>query len=273
MDRFRWTFGISVFWGGMACLIVAAGGVASERPAHLDANPVLSQFLEKLLRDQLQGGYVDDDKWGQTRQVAVGHHLTGKPFRWKLEPREKVVNDGLWEKYSVWLKDPDEHLEVYLRQLEWQEGKVRFTLAVSAKLAGDARLERWRQGVKMLNTHLEANALVDLTLTGQVAFRLTTGNGSLPAIAIEPAITDLDIKLKQFKLKRISKLDGGLVHELGNSLEDTIQHELHRRESKIVTRLNRSIAKRQDQLTLSAEQFAKTGWAKLQGSLEANGSN
>lgn len=280
-----WTFGIASYIGGLAGLLFAAAGLAGEpaaatgplavgtvrantaAPASQDASPVLSGFLEQVLRDQFREPYVDDDDWGKTRRVTV-QEITGKPFQWKLETREKVVNDGLWEKYSVWLADPDEHLDVHITHLEWHDNKVLFTLSASARLEGDARLERWRQGVKMLNTHLEARATVGIVLTGEVAFRLTSGNGSLPAVAIEPTIADLDIRLKKLKLKRISKLDGSLVHELGDGLKDTIQHELNRREPKVVGRLNKSIGKHKDQLVLSAEQFAKAGWSKLQHNLE-----
>jgi hypothetical protein len=233
-----------------------------------DASPMLSGFIEQIVRDQLQDEYVDDDDWGKTRRVTIGHKITGKPFRWELEPRKKVVNDGLWEKYAVRLVDPNEHLDVRVTRLELQGGKIVFALSLSARLAGDARLERWRQGVKMLNAHIEATAQVDVDLAGEVALRLTTGNGTLPAVAIEPAITEIDIQLKKFKLKRVSKLDGGLAHELGDSLKDTIQQELNRREPKVVAKLNKSIDKRKSQLVLSAEQFAKTGWAKLQRSVE-----
>lgn len=278
----HWTFGILPAVGHLVCLLATAVLPAAELPsqaipatAEARREPVaaksgdgpsslLSSFIEQLIRDQLREEYVDDDDWGKTRRVTVGHTITGKPFRWELEPRKKVVNDGLWEKYTVRLVDPDEHLNVRVNRLEMQGGKVVFALSLSAKLDGDARLERWRQGVKMLNSHVEAVATVDIELAGEIGIRMTTGNGALPAVALEPAMTDVDIKLKKFKLKRISKLDGGLAHDLGDSLKDTLQQELNRREPKIVAKLNKSIDKRKDQLVLSADQFAKSGWDKLQ---------
>jgi hypothetical protein len=51
-------------------------------------------------------------------------------------------------------------------------------------------------------------------------------------------------------------------------LKDTIQKELNRREPKIVAKLNKSIEKRKDRLRLSPQDFARTGWAKLQESMK-----
>jgi hypothetical protein len=290
MHACNWTFGIRLgsplIIAAVTMPLLVAIAMAAELPsepvppagqagrekvapaAGLDASPMLSGFLEQIVRSQLQEEYVDDDDWGKTRRVTVGHKINGKPFRWELQPRKKVVNDGLWEKYAVRLVDPNDHLDVRVHRLELQGGKLVFAISLSAKLNGDARLERWRQGIKILNAHIEAVAHVDVELAGDVTIRLTTGNGSLPAVAIEPVLTDLDIKLKKFKLKRISKLDGMLAHELGDGLKDTIQRELNRREPKIIDKLNKSIDKRRERLVLSAEQFAKTGWAKLQTGLE-----
>ena len=146
-------------------------------------------------------------------------------------------------------------------------GRIVFGLTLSAKLAGDARWERWRQGIKMLNTHIEADGKVDIYLAGEIGIKLVSGD-TLPAVAIEPVITKVDIMLRQFDLERVSKLDGIAAHELGEGLKDRIQKELNRREPKIVAKLNKSIEKRKDKLRLSPAEFARTGWSKLQESLK-----
>ena len=265
-----WTFSIA------AVLLLPIGGIrpsvavpATEKSdaAASSGHSVISDFLEQLVRDQLKDEYVDDDDWGKTRRVTVGYQVKGKPFEWELKSRKKVVNDGLWEKYKVRLVNPDEHLHVRVSKLEMQDGRLTFGISLVAKLDGDARLERWRQGVKMLNAHVEAVGTVEIHLQGAIGIKLTTGD-ALPAIAIEPAITDLDVKLLKFDLKRISKLDGPAAHELGDGLKDKIQRELNRREPKIVAKLNKSIEKRKDKLRLSPQDFARTGWDKLQESLK-----
>lgn len=264
----RWTFGIAL----VAIVLIAgrlSAGENSSTPvaAARDGQSVLTNFIEQIVRDQLKTEYVDDDDWGKTRRVTVGYRVAGKPFEWDLKKRTKEVNDGLWEKYKVRLIDPNENLHIRLSKLEMAGGRLVFELSLSARLSGDARLERWRQGVKMLNAHVEAEGTLEVRLAGEIGIKLVKGESTLPAVAIEPVLSDVDIKLQKFDLKRISKLDGKAAHELGDSLKDTIQKELNRREPKIVAKLNKSINKRKDKLTLSPEEFARTGWAKLQESL------
>ena len=265
-----WTFSIGLSLalpvGGRLIALAAPVAEKGGSPAG-SGQSLISDFLEQVVRDQLKDEYVDDDDWGKTRRVTVGYQVKGKPFEWDLKSRKKQVNDGLWEKYKVRLVNPEEHLHVSVSKLEMQDGRLTFGISLVAKLDGDARLERWRQGIKMLNAHVEAVGTVEIHLEGAIGIKLTTGD-ALPAIAIEPAITDLDIKLLKFDLKRISKLDGPAAHELGDGLKDKIQRELNRREPKIVAKLNKSIEKRKDKLRLSPQDFARTGWSKLQESLK-----
>ena len=269
----RWTFGIPLLaaaqFAGIAPRHAQAEAVGqnSSTPAKAAGQSVITEFVEQIVRDQLKTEYVDDDDWGKTRQIVVGYKIKGKPFNWHVRHDKKEVNDGLWEKYTVRLVDPDEHFHMRVSQLEMHGGKIAFGLSLSAKLSGDARLERWRQGVKMLNTHVEADAAVDIFLAGEIGIKLVSGE-TLPAVAIEPTISKIDIKLRQFDLQRVSKLSGIAAHELGEGLEERIQKELNRREAKIVAKLNKSIEKRKDKLRLSPAEFASTGWSKLQESLK-----
>jgi hypothetical protein len=263
-----WTFGITLVGGILTggtylSAFAVAGGENSSTAA---GQSVLAELIEQIVLDQLKTEYIDDDDWGKTRRVTVGYQVKGKPFEWDLKRRTKEVNDGLWEKYKVRLVNPNEHLHVQLSRLEIQGGRMAFGLSLTAKLACDARVERWRQGIKMLNAHVEAEGTVEIQLAGEVGIKLVSGE-TLPAVAIEPAISDVDLKLRKFNLKRISKLEGKAAHELGDGLKDTIQRELNRREPKIVTKLNKSIEKRKDKFRLSPEEFARTGWTKLQASL------
>jgi hypothetical protein len=262
----RWTFWFFLVLNGTSAdgfLPPARAADAAKPTAEADSSP-LSGLIETVIRDQLKTDYVDDDHWGQTRRATVGYKVTGKPFEWDLKSRKKEVNDGLWEKYHVRLVDPDEHLHINITRLEMTPtGRIAFELTLSAKLAADARVERWRMGVKMLNASADAEAVVEIRLAGDVGIKLVTGE-ILPGVAIEPKIADVKLKLLKFDLKRLSKIEGRTAHELGDSLKDTIQKELHRREPKIVAKLNKSIAKRQDKLQLSPEEFVRSGWSKLQ---------
>jgi hypothetical protein len=174
MHLARWTFGITTAVGAVlwaTTVLPAPQNTVAESTAPKPTNEgqhVIAKFIEEIVREQLKTEYLDDDDWGKTRKVTVGYRVKGKPFEWDLKRRTKVVNDGLWEKYKVRLIDPNEHLHVQLSRLEFKDGRVAFGLSLRARLAGDARLERWRQGIKMLNAHIEAEGTVAVHLQGKI---------------------------------------------------------------------------------------------------------
>jgi hypothetical protein len=227
----------------------------------------LERLLELVVREQFREDFVDDDDWGKTRRVVNGHKIKGKPFEWRVRPNMANVKDGLWEKYAVRLRNPDERLHVEITELVWRNGRLAYTVNLMADVRGDARWERWRRGFKMLNAHVVADATVAVQLSGEVRFEFLTG-ADFPGVAVEPRFTALDIQLREFDLQQVSKLDGIAAHELGEGMKPQLQRELNRREEKIVAKLNRSLEKRYDQLRFSPQAFVASGWSKLQDSLQ-----
>jgi hypothetical protein len=226
----------------------------------------LAKLLELVIREQFREDFVDDDNWGGTRRVVNGHKIKGKPFEWRVRPNMANVKDGLWEKYAVRLIHPDQSLYVQVTELAWRDGRLVYTIDLTAQVQGDARWERWRRGIKMLNAHVVAEATVDVQLSGEVQFKMLTG-ADFPGVGVEPTFTALQVKLREFDLERVSKLDGIAAHELGDGLKPKLQRELNRREEKTVAKLNRSLEKRYDSLRFSPQMFVSSGWSKLQDSL------
>jgi hypothetical protein len=73
----------------------------------------------------------------------------------------------------------------------------------------------------------------------------------VPGIALRPLVTKAQLKLENFRLKRISDLRGSLAHELGDGLRHLIDDELAG--PKLVSKLNRSLEKRRDKLVFTPD--------------------
>lgn len=271
-DWFRWAGRWAVATGMLLAGVGFIAPTAASQPSEPTTNnpsalaAPLAKLLELVIRDQFREDFVDDDNWGGTRRVVTGYRITGKPFDWHVRHNKAEVNDGLWEKYAVRLIHPDEELHVRIADLAWRDGALAYSLHLTARLRGDARWERWRSGVKMLNSHAVAKTTVDVSLTGTVRFKLLADEG-FPGMAVEPQVTTLQVKLRDFDLEKVSKLDGIAAHELGDSLLPKLQRELNRRQPKVVAKLNRSLEKQYDKLRFSPQAFVSSGWSKLQDSL------
>jgi hypothetical protein len=258
--------GLAVWFcaGPHACAqaAVAAWGVA----------PSLSNALRQLLLESLPEEFEDHDDWGQTKRVASGLKIKTHGGKLHVEKRTKEVRHGLWKKYRATLVDPQKQLQLRIGDVHRESsGRIAFQVFLSARMQGEARVERWRQGVKLLNFMSEAESTIEARLDCQLATHLVPGK-YLAGIALEPKVTTVSLRLADFDLMRVSKLDGAAAHELGNSLRDTIQKELRDQEPKLAAKLNQAIAKRQSSLRLSPEEWIVAGWSKAQEFVGHSGS-
>jgi len=241
---------------------VATSASAVAQPG---VKPSLAVALRQLLLDSLPEEYEDHDDWGQTKRVASGLKFKTHGGKLRVETRTKEVRHGLWKKYRATLVDPQKQLQLRIGDVHRESaGQIAFQVVLSARLQGEARVERWRQGVKMLNIMSEAETTIEARLDCQLAAHLVPGK-YLAGVALEPKVTAVSLRLADFDLQRVSQLDGAAAHELGNSLRETIQRELRDQEPKVAVKLNQEIAKRQSSLRLSPEEWVVAGWSKAQG--------
>ncbi len=231
--------------------------------ATFDVEP-FQELVRQVILDELKPQYEDRKHWGQQGRVVTGIKVKGKWFEPYLEKRTKEVNDGLWQRYVVTLIEPEKNLHVRLDHAHSLDSKrIAFSLLMRSKLSGEAHIERWRKGVKMLNVSALGDMLVEARLDCDVAIRLEPGK-LVSDVVLDPRVTAVNLRLVDLDLRRVGVLGHDIAHELGDSLKPILAHELAEREPKIVAKANASINKRRDRLRFSLEDFLKSGWSKLQ---------
>ncbi len=232
----------------------------------LDVQP-FQDLVRQIILDELKPQYEDRKHWGQQGRVITGVKVKGKWFEPHLEKRTKEVNDGLWQRYVVALVEPEKNLHVRLDQARSIDpNRFAFSLELQCKLRGEAHIERWRKGVKMLNTSAQGDMTVRVRLDCDLAVRLEPGK-LVRDVVLDPRVTAVDLQLVDLDLRRVGVLGHDIAHELGDSLRPIIAHELDEREAKIVAKANTSIDKRRDRLRFSLTDFLKSGWSKFQTTL------
>ena len=80
-----------------------------------------------------------------------------------------------------------------------------------------------------------------------------------PDILLQPEVVAADMRLKQFKLKRLSKADGPVVREFGDGIEKLIRKSLEEKNKKLVSKINRQIKKNEDDLRFSLRDMVTSG--------------
>ena len=84
-----------------------------------------------------------------------------------------------------------------------------------------------------------------------------------PAVIVRPTAEQAQVKLKSLRLQRISKAKGPIVKELGDGLEDVLRAELADKNDQLVAKINRQIAKKQNDLRLSLHDLVIHDWLGL----------
>ncbi len=209
--------------------------------------------------DLVPKDYENSKKWGRTKEIVSGLDVKFRDGQLRTKRRRKEVNHGTWKRYTVTLVDPKKYFELQVLNLnETSPGVAAFDLLVRAKLDVYGRLQEWARGVRLYSISADAVADVQLTLHCELTTKLDSKHLP-PDILLKPNVLAADAKLVQFKLHRLSKADGPIVREFGDGLEKLLRKKLVEKNEKLASKINRQIAKNEDDLRISFREMLSSG--------------
>lgn len=238
------------------------GGAAADQPPRSegkDRYAVLSRLIHKTLAGRLARVHEDASGWGQTIPVPE------KLRRPRLRRTYVKVGDhtelpqGTWRKVRVWLDDPDNDLVVDVRALRKLDAST-YHLQVDAdvQLSGEADVQQWLRGLLLLDATGQADAAVRVRVDCDIKVALA---GKLPPeVKVEPRVTDLNIDLKDFVLRKVQlhraglTVEGDAAGQVGDEFRGALQTLLRTAAPRIRAQANEAIARalRECRGTLSA---------------------
>ncbi len=253
-------------WACLAyvCVLVgSAEGFGQEAEKGFTPSESFQTWVTDLVREQLPESYEKRKNWGNTKKVFAGWHVEADGLKVETRRRWKEVNDGTWTSYRVTPLKPDKHFAVRVENIEQLSGnKVRVQLSAVSKVKLFARLSQWESGVQLLSTSAEAAAKVRVEGTVEIALQLNPTKFP-PDVALAPIVTAADAKIAEFELHRVGKFEGPLVKSLSDETREVLEQEIAERRPKLVSSLNKQIAKKQDKLTFSLSELLKSEWGKF----------
>ena len=170
--------------------------------------------------------------------------------------------------YRVTFPKPDE-LTVRVTNIhQLADGRAGFDAEFAAPLELFGRLSEWQRGVQLISLSADADARVRLRVSVALKLKLDAGKKLVPDVLLEPEVTAAQLDLEQFRLKRLSQLHGPLAKHLGTEAREIIEDELADRNSELVAKINKQIAKKQDKLRLSLSDLASTKFGDLTGMVQ-----
>jgi hypothetical protein len=245
-----------------ALLFVGAPVTATGSPISSRSELTMAESIRKAMLDSLPREFSGENDWGEKKEIKTGLKFSRDNGHLEIDRRKREVNHGLWTQYKVNLIDPEQHLQVRVENLRrTAPGQMEFVLYLSARLDGEARVERWRRGVKFMNFKAEAASVVQARVACEVGLRPAPGGG-LGSLVVDPHVKSAQLSLVDVDLRRISKFDGPAANEFGDRMRRTLEKELHNREGEIVQKLNAAIAANSSKLQFSSENLVSASWTK-----------
>jgi hypothetical protein len=219
-------------------------------------------WVTELVREQLPEKYEKSKNWGNTKRVVAGLDVEADGLKIETRRRYKEVNDGTWTRYKVTPIDPEKHFAVRVENFEQLAGnKVRLQLAAISKVKLFGRMSQWERGVQLISLSAEADAKVLMRGTVEIAMKLDPTKFP-PDVSLVPTVTAADAQIAEFELHRVGQFDGPLVKSLSDDTREFLAAELADRRPKLVSSLNKQLAKKQDKLKFSLSDLMKSEWGR-----------
>ncbi|MDA1180366.1 MAG: hypothetical protein O2931_16415, partial [Planctomycetota bacterium] len=218
----------------------------------------LSGIVRRLLLENIPETYEDTRKWGKTAKRWDGLHVHHDGLRVKTKRRWKEVNHGLWQMFRITPRDPEHSLHLQINNLkETSPGVITFDVDFTAHVDALARRSRWNYGVQLYSISMEAEAVVELQAQVELRTKLDLAHFP-PDLELHPRVLAAKLNLREYHVRKISKIGGDLAEEIGGTLEHLLAEKLEDKQQKIVDRMNRQIEKNQSKLRVSVRDLV--GW-------------
>jgi hypothetical protein len=242
-------------------------------PAAAQPQQFLAAALSRLVESSIPLEYDKQKDWGATTEIPV-LRVDGHIYDLKIKRRKRAVNHGVWKHYTLRLIDPQQNLRVQLVDMRTlPSGRTAFTLHMAAKIDAWGRAKVYQYGVHIIALEMESDMQVRVAINGEIGVE-TTGSGAETSMAVMPVVTQAEVAIDEFHLRRVSNADGPIVNELSGGVRRLIEDELNG--PKLVEKLNRSIEKKRERLSFRpAELFNRDWWpfdATTPGATNSNAS-
>lgn len=225
-----------------------------------ESSKQLQDLITRIALENIPHRYQDDKDWGKTTEIWAGVRVWRDGLRIKTKRRKKEVNHGTWTRYDISLADPEQRFQVRLEDVhEVTKGRIEFDAWVDAALKVFGRVSQWQYGVQLISVGADANARVRLRVRCNVGLELDPTKLP-PAVVLDPVVTDADLQIVDFRLRRVSDLGRSVVSPLSHSVREVLEDRIAKRRPDLVKKINRQIEKNRDDLRLSLSDVLGSKW-------------
>ena len=174
-----------------------------------------------------------------------------------------MVNHGLWKKYDVSLRDPEQKFAISVNNMRELPGNVvGFNVDFTADLNVAGRQSKWVKGVQLYSLSAEGHAQVRLRLAVELEVK-TDRKTFPPDLLFVPKVTSADMQLDEFRIDRVGKAGGEFAQQISRRVRPLLEEKIEDKEQGLVDKINKKIVAKQDRLRVPISKAVNSKWAKL----------
>lgn len=239
-----------ILWDAVWSSPVSAQDVPTQTAEEMPLPPQAVQFLRGIAVMLLPERISDEDDWGREKRIQSGLDVDFDGLRIDTKRRWKNVNHGTWQRVDATLVNPKEHFQLGLAILPRKsEESPRYRLNVSLRLRAVGRQQHWNYGVRLYS--VSADATIDADIAADVEFRnefVETDEGR--KLQVIPFVETASLKLRSFRLHRVSHAKGSAIRELGEAMEPIVERAVRRKSKKLAAKINGKVQKKPERFRI-----------------------
>jgi hypothetical protein len=220
----------------------------------------LQKYITRLVIAEIPHEYENTKKWGGTKRVMSGLDWEADGLKIETRRQFREANHGSWSRYKLKLVDPENTFEVRLENLrDLGDNVAAFDLLATARLDCTGRVAEWRRGVQLVSLSGEADAHVRLKAAVEVKMTLDSKTFP-PDILLQPHVTDAQLELVDFEMRRLGQARGPVAHQVGEIVEEGVQDYLAEHREKLTEKINQQLEKKRDKLRIPLSKLTTSRW-------------
>jgi hypothetical protein len=212
--------------------------------------PGEAEAIGKLLRDLALKHMPDplvkaNDGWGKQKEFVVGGVMLRNPKRFGPEAPRVVVNDGLWRRFAVTARKPDETLAVGVTEMTRPELNTTL-LTVTVAMDVNFRMEQqlWKRGLMLYSGETRGHCKSALKLKTIVVNKSEVKPGALlPEVTLTIKVTDAKLFYDDVVIDHTAGLDGQDAQAVGQLVIELVKAIKPDLEKQLLEKANAAILK------------------------------
>jgi hypothetical protein len=235
----------------LLCTLLFGLPVAPVRAADQDvpAAADLARIFRSLLLPNLPDPLVSQDyNWGHQQMTTIGVKWEKEGLLAKPVPIKSLRNDGKWRKISLTADNPDQALEISVKDVQVPEtGRMTFSMVLVLPIHAKFEQQIWRTGTRFYSGETRARCKVALQLQCESTSRIDKKPGSfLPDVVLRLRVAEAKLSYFDFVVEHTAGVGGEAAKVLGEAIHDTIKKVKPSLERNLLDKANAAIVKAGD---------------------------